>query len=422
MFVYLSVMVGVGGSASESPEFRDLATSVGRFCRRPKADRDPEHLAVGLIQLRQVIDSLELDFSETAAAFSVTDEWDRQGSTSPIDWIRHNCNMASGTSADRVRVGEEMSKMPKSLESMSRGEIGFAHLSYMAGLASAQAESAPNQPFDETVLLEKARRSSVGSFWHFCKKVRHANDPAGFNAEQEEAAQARFLRLSAHDDGSVWLDGWLDSSGGAALRTALEPLARPDGGGDDRSRERLMADALVDLATHALDTAQIPQRASQRPHLQVTATLETLRGLAGAPAADMEFSSPVGSLTVQRLACDATISRILLNPDSVVVDVGRSMRVVSTPTRRALNVRDGHCRWPGCDRPASWSAAHHLVHWICGGATDLDNLILLCHRHHTRIHEGGWQLLSVDDRLVAMPPPEPLLTRSARAPAATTAA
>jgi hypothetical protein len=415
-------MMGVGGSESETPEFRDLAASVGRYCHSPKVDRDPEDLGVELVGLRHLLDCLELDFSQTAAAFSSTNEWDRQGSTSSIDWIRHNCNMAASTTADRVRVGDEMAKMPRSLDAISRGQIGFAHLSYMAGLASAQAESAPDQPFDETVLLEKARQSSVGSFWHFCKKVRHANDPTGFNAEQQEAAQARFLRLSARDDGSVWLDGWLDSSGGAALRTALEPLAQPAGDGDDRCRELRMADALVDLATHALDSAQIPQRASQRPHLQVTATLETLRGLAGAPAADMEFSSPIGTRTVQRLACDATISRILLNPDSVVVDVGRSMRVVSAPTRRALNVRDGHCRWPGCDRPASWSAAHHMVHWICGGATNLDNLILLCHRHHTRVHEGGWQLLSVEDRIVAMPPPEPLLTRSARAPATTAAA
>ncbi len=183
-----------------------------------------------------------------------------------------------------------------------------------------------------------------------------------------------------------------------------------------------MADALVELATHALDTGQVPQRASQRPHLQVTATLETLRGLAGAPAADMEFSSPIGFRTVQRLACDSTISRILLSPGSAVVDVGRARRVVSASTRRALNVRDGHCRWPGCERPASWSASHHMVHWICGGKTDLANLILLCHRHHWKVHEAEWQLVNVDGRLVAIPPPEPLLTPSTRPPDATSRA
>jgi hypothetical protein len=137
----------------------------------------------------------------------------------------------------------------------------------------------------------------------------------------------------------------------------------------------------------------------------VTTTLETLQGLPGSPAADLEFSTPIPSTTVQRLACDGNIARVVFGPDSVVVDVGRAARVVSGATRRALNARDEHCRWPGCERTASWSAAHHLVHWIQGGATDLRNLILLCHRHHWMVHEGGWKLARSDDgRLLAIPP------------------
>jgi hypothetical protein len=89
-----------------------------------------------------------------------------------------------------------------------------------------------------------------------------------------------------------------------------------------------------------------------------------------------------------------------------VIDVGRSKRTVSGPARRALDARDGHCRWPGgCDRPAKSSAAHHVVHWIHGGSTDLSNLILLCHRHHWMVHEGGWQIVRSDDgRMLAIPP------------------
>jgi hypothetical protein len=95
----------------------------------------------------------------------------------------------------------------------------------------------------------------------------------------------------------------------------------------------------------------------------------------------------------------------LLDSESTVIDVGRSRRVVSEPARRALTARDGHCRWPGCDRPASWSAAHHVVHWIHGGTTDLDNLILLCHRHHGMVHEGNWQIVRGDDgRMLTIPP------------------
>jgi hypothetical protein len=177
------------------------------------------------------------------------------------------------------------------------------------------------------------------------------------------------------------------------------------GESDDRSLEHRQGDAIVELSLHSLDAGLVPQHASQRPHLQVTTTLETLRGLQGSPAADMEFSTPISSVTVQRLACDANIARVVFGPESVVVDVGRAVRVVSGATRRALNARDQHCQWPGCERTASRSAAHHLVHWIKGGATDLSNLILLCHRHHWMVHEGGWKLARSDDgRLLAIPP------------------
>jgi hypothetical protein len=198
----------------------------------------------------------------------------------------------------------------------------------------------------------------------------------------------------------------LDAVGGAALRSALEPLAKRSGAHDHRKRDRRLADALVDLSMHALETGLVPLTASQRTHLQVTTSLETLLGLPGAPAADMEFSLPISSKTVERLACDCSVTRILLGSDSTVIDVGRAKRVVSGPMRKALNARDCRCTWPGCNRPASWSSAHHLVHWIRGGSTDLSNLALLCYRHHGLVHEGNWQLVRADDgRMLTVPPP-----------------
>ena len=89
--------------------------------------------------------------------------------------------------------------------------------------------------------------------------------------------------------------------GGAALRTALEPLAQPMGESDDRSLEHRQGDAIVELSLHSLDAGLVPQHASQRPHLQVTASLDTLRGEPGSPAGDMEYSLPVSTATVQRL-------------------------------------------------------------------------------------------------------------------------
>src|ERR1019366_8882127 len=92
---------------------------------------------------------------------------------------------------------------------------------------------------------------------------------------------------------------------------------------------------------------------------------------------------------------------------SNVVDAGRARRLPSPATRRGLQARDGGCVWPGCDRPASWSQAHHLQSWAQGGSTDLQNLVLVCRAHHWKIHEGGWLLIRSDEGLVTLPPLPP---------------
>jgi len=337
-----------------------------------------------------LIDMLMLSFSCEAAEFAATDAWEEDGSASAIDWIRFNCHLTSVAAADRIAVGESLQRMPLSVEAAGKGEIGFAHLKGMARTADAVGDR-----FEEAVLLEKARENSPGKFHFICQHYRHAADRKGYEAEQRELVENRKLTISTCEDGAVLVNGVLDPVGGAALRTAIEPLARKLGAHDDRSLERRRADALVELASGGGSQAQI----------QVTSSIETLLGLVGAPGAEMAFSLPVSSTTMERLACDAGIARILLDSESTVIDVGRSRRVVSEPARRALTARDGHCRWPGCDRPASWSAAHHVVHWIHGGTTDLDNLILLCHRHHGMVHEGNWQIVRGDDgRMLTIPP------------------
>jgi hypothetical protein len=139
-------------------------------------------------------------------------------------------------------------------------------------------------------------------------------------------------------------------------------------------------------------------------------------GLSGAPAAELEFSLPISSRAVERLACDCSITRILLDSDSMVIDVGRAKRVISGPQRKALNARDHGCVWPGCDRPASWTSGHHLVHWLRGGGGDLSNLALLCYRHHWMVHEGNWQLVRTDEGSLLTIPPTMTFGPPARGP------
>jgi hypothetical protein len=181
-----------------------------------------------------------------------------------------------------------------------------------------------------------------------------------------------------------------------------------------------MADALVELTHHALDEGRLPVRGGVKPHVSLTTTLEALKGELGAPATDVELSLPVSSRTMERFACDCTMSRVLL-ADSQVIDVGRATRNVSAPTARALRVRDKGCRWPGCDRPANWTTPHHIEFWIRGGPTNLPNLLSLCHFHHRQVHEGGWQVVKAG-REFRFLPPDRMMFRLPREPGARQAA
>ena len=360
-----------------------------------------DELGETFIRACRVRDQQSLFIARCAAEMAKREKHDDDGFVSPIDWMRFNGHMTSGAAANSVAVGEAVRRMPESMDAMAAGEIGFAHLTVMARTAEDLGER-----FDESVLIQKARESTPGKFHYICTHYRHAADPKRYAEEQAEMVQQRRLKLSKWMDGTVLVSGQFDPEGGAVLLTTIGSMARKSGAHDDRDLEQRQGDALVELAAGG----------GSQAHIQVTSSIETLLGLAGAPAGDLELSLPISSQAVERLACDSSISRVLLDSDSMVIEVGRSKRVVSEPTRRALSVRDGSCRWPACDRAASRCAAHHVVHWIHGGSTDLDNLVLLCHRHHRMVHEGNWQIVQGDLGALLVIPPTVTFGPLARAP------
>ncbi|HEY8643667.1 MAG TPA: DUF222 domain-containing protein [Candidatus Dormibacteraeota bacterium] len=319
------------------------------------------------------------------------------GCETPVQFLREDGHMSWHDAYQAVCVGSCLQELGESVAALERGEIGFDHLAVMANTRLALTELQKWHQIDETRLLEHARMETVTEFRKTAEQVRHMADAEGFLAEQVSAVEGRRLNLQKGAGGLLWLKGVLDPAGGAALLTALEPLAKRTDRDDDRKRDRRLADALVEFVEHGTGNA----------HLQVTATLETLQGLPGAPAGEA-LAVPISATTIERWACNCTLTRVVLGPDSMVIDVGRGRRIVRGPGKRALAARDPHCRWPGCSRPGSWCTPHHLVHWAKGGSSNLDNQLLLCSRHHWMAHEGGWQLIRADDgRILAIPPPAP---------------
>ena len=135
------------------------------------------------------------------------------------------------------------------------------------------------------------------------------------------------------------------------------------------------------------------------PHLNVLVDWETFRQ--GAHEHSVRETGDGHRLppeSISRLACDATIQRIVLDGRGVPVNVGRKHRTATDAQWQAMRAMYRTCAWHGCDRPISWCQIHHIAEWERGGPTDLCNLIPLCHRHHHQVHEGGWSVKLTKDR------------------------
>jgi len=408
-------------AASGNP-LETLIRAIQGFCAVRHVELTPYELGEHLIRLRHGIDLLELDFATDASTFASTDEYIAQGSTSAIDWIRHHCNMSGQAASRAVTAGDQLGWLSRSAGALDAGDIGFAHLSLMAsvsrarsrprgggldgadptqsdadaadpGALGADADAAiagdsdapgdaasnttPARPlaFDERALLELAREHSVGRFSHDCTHARHVFDAAAVLEEHVIAAERNRCELIPCEGGFLALRGYFDPVAAATIKTAILPLAKRTGAGDHRRLPKRLADALVEIANHALDLGAVPSSGGASTHLQLTASVETVMGLEGAPGGELEFAGAVPAATVQRLACDARIRRVLLGPSSAVIDVGRVLRLPSPAARAALRARSGGCEWPGCHRPVAFTNAHHLMHWGHGGGTDMENLI-----------------------------------------------
>jgi Domain of unknown function (DUF222)/HNH endonuclease len=235
----------------------------------------------------------------------------------------------------------------------------------------------------------------------------------GHDARDPEAEQRRFLDYATDATGMLIGRFQLDPAAGEALKVAIASESGPRPASDHegeiqpdlRSPRQRRADALTALVERAMGVS-LPRR-GERPRVVVHATPEQLAQAGGAGCATTESGEVLSSWVTGRLACDAVLQRVTEDADQPSLgplDVGREHRLVTVAQRRALAARDRGCVI--CEAEPDWCDAHHVVPWAQGGATDLENLALLCPGHHTAVHAGSWRLDRDDaGALTVIPPP-----------------
>lgn len=322
--------------------------------------------------------------------------FERDGFLSAASWLNARFGVAWGTARQAVQLARALEQMPVARRALEAGELSISAVRVLA-----QAKEADPEAFGaaEEQLVEAARIHSTGDLQRIAAYWRQAAERERVSSGEEKLRERRRLHASVTFMGMVRLDGDLDPETGetllTALRAVLDAEARSGAEGDDRTPAQRRADALGEICRSWLDRADRPMVAGERPHLTVTVDAGSLAE--GAGAAEGDHVGPVSVTLARRIACDASVLRVVMAGRSEPLDVGRRTPVVPPSLRRAVIVRDRGCRFPGCDRPHAWCDAHHVVHWADGGPTALPNLLLLCRRHHRMVHGHGGFSLGLED-------------------------
>src|SRR2546427_1640896 len=304
-----------------------------------------EERGVDLKGLRGVIDGLEAEFAYDARVAQRSGDHLVGGNISAATWISRICGMSVPAAKDRLCVGEQLESLPLVAEALSKGEISYQSASVICHQREKLGEN--SDCLDEEMWVGFARKHTIEDLNWIGAHMRYAVDPEGFDRDTEENYEERFLHISQMK-GMYHLSGVLDHESGAALKTAIDGLAKRLGQDDTRTPKQRRADALTEVVYKALDEGKLPRRNGVRPHITITTTLEGLKGELGAAASELEAGIPISSKTLQRLACDRTLSPVL-KADSVGVDVGRATRAISPAQRRGLETSYRGGRGPGCD-------------------------------------------------------------------------
>lgn len=395
----------------------------------PAAPRDPaavQKLGDRIAALAAEITTSKAELLSLIVEFHAARGWELEGHRDCAAWLGYRTGMDAVTAREHVRVALALRTLPRTTASMTSGALSFSKARAITRIAKPETEA------DLVALAETAPTESV-------ERVVRAWKVNG-RLEEAELERQRYLSrtCSIFPQGGMYvLTARLPAEDGAGLKRAIEEecdrsyrVARAAGEGQEEedtraAAARRRADTLVALIERGLsapapddESAPVCGTRAERYQVVLHVEPESLAAEGEPGMSELEDGTRVSAETARRLACDAGVVRVTRDPETgSVLDVGRRSRSTPSAIRRALEVRDRGCRFPGCG--LRYTQPHHLQHWADGGATSFKNSVLLCRRHHRLVHEGGWKIEMTDEdgaRRVTFTDPQGRVHAGGRAP------
>ncbi|HEV8674912.1 MAG TPA: DUF222 domain-containing protein [Methylomirabilota bacterium] len=351
----------------------------------PTAGTDLDQLGDQIAELSAHLDAATARFLTLLREFDARGGW-ANGCRSCAEWLSWRVGLDPGAARERVRVARALGNLPQLAAALARGELSYAKVRALTRVATPETEAR---------LLAVGQAGTAAHVERIVRAWRRVD-------RQGEEAVARHARRSLQvypdEDGMLVVRGRLEPEVGALLVRALEAAREAlyqrrrvtqaeEAEAEPPTHGQQQADALALVAETALASGLDPGLGSERYQVVVHVDAAVLADPGQPGRSALEDGVHVSGDTSRRLACDAT--RVVMRHDNEgdVLDVGRRTRTIPPALRRALQARDRGCRFPRCG--VRHAQGHHIHHGANGGPTRLDNLALLCRRHHRAVHGGG---------------------------------
>lgn len=327
-----------------------------------------------------------------AAEFDDISGWGGAGIKSFGHWLTIGAGFDPHTSNELLRVGHALKVLPRIAEAFAAGRLSFDKVREVTTVATADTDE---------LILGIALGASGSQLKRICRSLRRMVAP---DRDDKQLAD-RGLWSYLEEDGMMRIVARLPAEDGRLVMAAIEAITGskplPDDSeaavqdpAEDRWAAR-RADALVAMAENVLSGGATNLVASGESHqVVVHVDVGVFTGETPEGRCELENGAPLSAAVARRLGCDGEIVPVI-ERDGLPIDGGRKHRAAPDRLRRALESRDGSCRFPGCGVPAHRTHAHHYRHWVDGGPTTLDNMMLLCGFHHRRYHDGAYRIAKV---------------------------
>jgi hypothetical protein len=346
-------------------------------------------------------------FLTLIAEFDRAEGWMGAGMKSCAQWLNLHCGIGEVAAREKLRVAHALGKLPEINAAFRDGQVSYSKVRAMTRVAT---------PANESTLLNIARYGTASHVERTVRLFRRVE-----RLEETEIAADVHRQRSVHfrtdDDGSVVIHARVPAEVGALVRQAIERAAEmaeadrpvepdePDHSFDRFGRRRaeglrVMAEQFLANASEASGAAgdryQVVVHIDQSV-LSESDITEMHTDCLEPGQCELEDGPALAVETARRLACDGSLVGLVEDAEGTPLNIGRKTRAIPPSIRRALQARDGGCRFPGCTH-TRFTEGHHVEYWANGGQTELANLVTLCHFHHHLVHEGGFGVRVVAKR------------------------